>query len=70
MQGTKTYLRWDGYMGTNDFTSRMKLVITELTQSAATFEVRAAAEPTSDSDRSAARSSRNHMELSFGYLTS
>ena len=36
--GTKTYLRWDGNLGTEDFTSRMKLAIDKLSDSAATFE--------------------------------
>ena len=37
-EGKGTYLRWDGKLGTEDFTSTMKLVITKLGKSAATFE--------------------------------
>ena len=52
--GTKTYLRWDGKMCTNDFTSRMKIAIKDTVKnskgSAATFEVGAGAERTSHSD--------------------
>jgi len=36
--GTGTFLRWDGALGTGDFTSRMSIVITALGGSAATFE--------------------------------
>ena len=67
-EGTGTFLRWDANLGTNAFTSRMKLAVTKLAGSAATFEVRVDAEKT-HSDRSAALSHRNNLGLSFGYFT-
>ena len=37
-EGTNNYLRWEQDLGTEDFTSTMKLVVTNLYNSAATFE--------------------------------